>query len=291
MCNYCGRKGHLERVCNQKKKDTYQKSGNSSGSGRRMQLVDQEEFGDDEDDDYMVLNVEGGNNETKPYYMEGFINGNRFKTMIDTGSPVTIFALDEIKRIMKREKLSVRQMIEGERYVDFKGKPLLLLGYVFCELQVNGSCIRKARILIARGGAKSKIGREWLTTLRYKLELEKGELEVNSIEKENELSPETKKLVNEFPKLFKRQGKVNNYQIKINLKPEAKTIQQKGRRIPIQLHKVVGEKIKRLLKEGHIGKINQIKDDVFIQPTVITVKKDRSVKIALDARALNQAIG
>ena len=41
---------------------------------------------------------------------------------------------------------------------------------------------------------------------------------------------------------------------------------------------------------GHIEKINEIKDDVFIQPTVITVKKDRSVKIALDARALNRAI-
>ena len=79
----------------------------------------------------MVLNVEGGNNGTKPYYMEGFINGNRFKTMIDTGSPVTIFSLDEIKRIIKREKLPVRQMIESERYVDFNGKPLRLLGYVF----------------------------------------------------------------------------------------------------------------------------------------------------------------
>ena len=41
---------------------------------------------------------------------------------------------------------------------------------------------------------------------------------------------------------------------------------------------------------GHIENINEIKDNVFIQPTVITVKKDRSVKIALDLRALNQAI-
>ena len=121
--------------------------------------------------------------------------------------------------------------------MDFNGKPLQLLGYVFCELQVNDSYIRKARILIARSGAKSIIGREWLTTLRYKLEPEKGELDVNSIEKENELSPETKQLVNEFPKLFIRQGKVNNYQIKINLKPESKVTQQKGRRIPIQLQK------------------------------------------------------
>ena len=290
MCNYCGRKGHLERVCNQKKKDTYQKSGFSRVSGRHVQSVDQEKFGDEEDDDYMVLNVEGGNSETKPHYMEGFINGNRFKTMIDTESPVTVFAVDEIKRIMKREKLPVRQMIEGERYVDFNGKPLQLVGYVFRELQVNDRYIRKNRILIARSGAKSIRGREWLTTLRCKLEPETGDLEVNSIEKENELSPGTKQLVNEFPNLCKRQGKVNNYQIKINLKPEAKVFQQKGRRIPIQLQKAVDEEIKRLLKEGHIEKIMEIKNDVFIQLTVITVKKDRSMKIALDARALNQAI-
>ena len=74
------------------------------------------------------------------------------------------------------------------------------------------------------------------------------------------------------------------------MRPEAKTTQQKGRRIPIQLQKAVDEEIKSLLKDGHIEKIDGIKDDVFIQPTVITVKKDRSVKIALDARALNQAI-
>ena len=80
---------------------------------------------------------------------------------------------------------------------------------------------------------------------------------------------------------------MNNYKIKINLKPESKVTQQKGRRIPIQLQR---EEIKRLLKEGHIEKIDEIKDDVFIQSTVITVKNDCSVKNALDARALNQAI-
>ena len=82
--------------------------------------------------------------------MEGFFNGKCFKTMIDTGSPVTIFALDEIKTktILKREKLPVRHMTEGERYFDFNGKSI--------------------------------IGREWLTTLRYKLEPQKGELEINS---------------------------------------------------------------------------------------------------------------
>ena len=78
--------------------------------------------------------------------------------------------------------------------------------------------------------------------------------------------------------------------MKINLKPNAKITQQKGRRVPIQVQDSADAEVKRLLKEGHIEKIDEIKDDVFIQPTVISVKKDRSVKIALDARALNHEI-
>ena len=77
----------------------------------------------------------------------------------------------------------------------------------FCELQVNDSFIRKTRILIDRSGAESIKGREWLTTLRYKLEPEKGESEINSIEKESELSPETKQLVNQFPNKFVQKAK------------------------------------------------------------------------------------
>ena len=53
-------------------------------------------------------------------------------------------------------------MIEAERYVDFNGKPLKLLGYVFCELQVNESFVMKAKIRLAKNGTKSIIGREWL---------------------------------------------------------------------------------------------------------------------------------
>ena len=161
MCNkYCGRKSHLERVCNQKKKEANLESGKTRTFGNREQWVDQDGTGEDDEDEYIVLNVDGSSDDTKPFYMEGFINGNKFKIMIDTGSPVTILALDEAKRILKRDKLQVRPMIEGDRYVDFNGKPLQMLGYVFCELQVNESYVRKARIFIAQNGSKSIIGRE-----------------------------------------------------------------------------------------------------------------------------------
>ena len=39
--------------------------------------------------------------------------------MIDSGSPVTVFELDELKQVMKRDTLQVREMIKGEKYVEF----------------------------------------------------------------------------------------------------------------------------------------------------------------------------
>ena len=224
--------------------------------------------------------------------MEGWINGFRFKTMIDTGSPVTIFAVDEIKRIMRRADLQMRPMVDEEKYVDFNGKPLKLLGYVFCQLQVGEKVIKKARVLVAREGMKSIVGSEWFSTLKFKMvQKPVGESEINVIEKEGEkLSQETKALVNEFPNRFSRKGKIKDHKIRIKMKENASFSQQKGRRIPIQMQKTVDSEIKRLLKEGLFERVDEIKDDVFIQPTVITLKKDRSVKIALNARALNKAI-
>ena len=58
----------------------------------------------------------------------------------------------------------------------------------------------------------------------------------------------------------------------------------------MQLQDAVQAEIDRLLKEGHIEKENEVTDKQFIQPVVITVKKNKSVKIALDARALNNEI-
>ena len=68
--------------------------------------------------------------------------------------------------------------------------------------------------------------------------------------------------------------------------------QQKGRRVPLQLQTAVEAEIANLIKESHIRRIDNINinDEVFIQLTVITVKRDKRVKVALDARQLNNAI-
>ena len=90
--------------------------------------------------------------------------------------------------------------------------------------------------------------------------------------------------------MFERPGKLIGHDVKIEFKTNAKITQQKGRRVPIQLQEAVEAEINRLLEESHIKRITEVTDREFIQPVVISVKRDKSVKIELDARALNNEI-
>ena len=80
--------------------------------------------------------------------MKGKINRKKFCLMIDSGSPVTIINYEELQKILQYETLFVRPLPHYEKYVDYNRKPVNLLGYIFCELEVGGKYIRKARILV-----------------------------------------------------------------------------------------------------------------------------------------------
>ena len=86
--------------------------------------------------------------------------------MIDSVSPVTIISRDELQRILQYNVLFIRPLPEDEKYVDFNKRPVNLLRYIFCELEVGGKYISKARTLVARPGTKSIVGRDWLNYLQ-----------------------------------------------------------------------------------------------------------------------------
>ena len=61
-------------------------------------------------------------------------------------------------------------------------------------------------------------------------------------------------------------------EVKIQLKEDARLIQQKRRPKPIHLQQSVEKEIKKLIK-GHIEKANNIDENFFVSPAVITVKR------------------
>ena len=182
-----------------------------------------------------------------------------FKAIIDTGSPVSIFTNRVVQQIIGERKLVVPDMIEDEHYVDYNKRPLKLLGYQFVRLEVAGVTVSKARVLVAPNSGKSIVGRDWLIALRYQIKqpIESGECErtthavnndtsvnnikceritqasetcnesLNSPNPEKMISLEVQQFIEEFPKLFRRRGCLKNYEIKIDMKSNAKISQQK----------------------------------------------------------------
>ena len=124
------------------------------------------------------------------------------------------------------------------------------------------------------------LGMDWMK--KFKLTI--GRLQLA----ENNLS-EREKVFTKFPDLFENNETIKDTAIKIQLKPGHQPIKQKARPVPLHLQKYVERELERLIKSGHMEKVNNVDEDCFVSPVVITVKSDKSVKIALDSRNINDS--
>ena len=98
------------------------------------------------------------------------------------------------------------------------------------------------------------------------------------------------KFFTKFKNLFERQGISKNHIVGSKFKSPLCPTQEKGRRIPIHIQDKVEKEIEKLLTEGHIIKLDKRTSDCFIAPIVITVKKDDSIKLAMEAKPINRQL-
>ena len=134
-------------------------------------------------------------------------------------------------------------------------------------------------LTVVEDGHKNIIGRDLFTTLGLAVVQQQ---------------PENGKCVNnintstQFPHLVSRIGLSKTHVAKSKFHQKFTAKHQK--RVPINLQPRVSEELERLQTEGHIKKLSSCSDEHFISTIVITVKKDQSIKLALDSKVLNKAI-
>ena len=97
-------------------------------------------------------------------------------------------------------------------------------------------------------------------------------------------------IFHKYPHLCTRLGRSKNHIAKSIFKSQYTPSQHKGRRVPLHLLDKVEQELQKVIDEKQIIKLDKCSDELFISPVVITVKKDKSVKIALDSKKLNNAI-
>ena len=134
-------------------------------------------------------------------------------------------------------------------------------------------------MLITKRNITPLLGVNWLKQLP---------IPINKLSLDNETS-QSESIYKKYQKLFNTNHTIKDAEVKIQINPGCYPIQQKARPIPYHLQEDVKNELNRLIESGHLERREAIEEDCFVSPVVITVKKDKSVKIALDARKLNDS--
>ena len=155
-------------------------------------------------------------------------------------------------------------------------------------VRCNDWKIHKAKITVVADGFRPILGRDLFDQLGITISQKPcPNTEINNIESPCAIK---RSLAKEFPELISRIGNSKQHTVNSKFHKIFRVTHQKGRKVPIHLQPKVKIKLEKLLNEGHIKQLTNCSDQFFLSPIVITVKKDQSIKIALDSKILNKAI-
>ena len=156
----------------------------------------------------------------------------------------------------------------GTKYRDVNDNRIKFEGKTTASVEINGKR-NDLELLITTKKTNPLQGLDWMEKLGITLDTGGTGPQTNQITED----PDITTLKRRFRKLFNENHTVNGIEVKTQLKEDAKLIQQKGRPIPIHLQQSVGKEINKLIKQGHIEKANNIDENCFVSPAVITVKR------------------
>ena len=124
-------------------------------------------------------------------------------------------------------------------------------------------------------GHRPKIGRDLFPKLGFSL------IQIKQVANVNQNQSLIKKqLAFVFPGLISRTGKSLKHSVKSTFHKHFTPTHQKNLRVLNNLQPLVNDELKKMIAVKHIIKLNSCSDKKYISPTVITVKRDKTVKIA-----------
>ena len=215
----------------------------------------------------------------------------RALAMIDTGSAVSIITETLADKILQTTKFAKWTDTKDKRNLKTSSnEPIKVLGHLEILITYNQWKDKAALLTVVEDGHRNIIGRDLFTTLGLAVvqqQLDNGKC-VNNINTSACKIKET--IATQFPHLVSRIDLSKTHLAKSKFHQKFTAKHQKGRRVPINLQPRVSAELERLQTEGHIEKLSCCSDENFISPIAITVKKDQSIKLALDSKVLNKAI-
>ena len=157
------------------------------------------------------------------------------------------------------------------------------------DLETGNTTTHNCQILVVPQNTINLLGRDTLQRLGIRLTYTTPGEKIQNIQSvQNNVA---KWVFQKYPHLCTRIGKSKNHVAKSTFHHTFHPTQHKGRRVPLHLIDKVERELKKLIEDNQIIKSDKCLDEYFISPVVITVKHNKSIKIALDSKKkLNYAI-
>ena len=262
-CNYCKRKGHIEKAC-RKKSNVNMIESNPNNS---------EEIDENSDSDFFFIDDNSVKflEESKPMFLEIKIGKSKLNMEIDTGTYVTI-----ISEKTKNEFFPNLTMHPPDTnlmsYSKDRMKCLGMLTDVKVEFNKRDYVLK---LYVMPGTGVNLIGRQWLSKFNlWPLKLPNSQEQTINNLTTNSIAEHFKFM---FPNFFSNTpGNFNGRQIKLIFKENTVPVQLKPYRVPLSLTEKVKEEINRLLK---LGFLEPVTTSMWATPVIPVLKSDGSIRI------------
>ena len=246
------------------------------------------------DDEYSLNMMDTTDDPTTPSKLHIQYGHKKFRVMVDSGNSTSIVTEQMAKEIEARDSNTwwsrTTNPVELKSYTN---TPIKNLGTLYCDIECKGWRAGRADIIVVPNKHRAIVGRDLFKPLglHHKQE-DSPNAKGKNIESKEIMStcPIKREVATKYENLTTSLGRSKNHKVKSKFKSNFTPVHQRGRIVPLHLEKQVEEELKKSQNKGHITKLEKCSDELYISPIVITVKKDKSIKQAMDSKTINKAI-
>ena len=302
-CNNCGIENYFAKVCRKPKdpnsypkprprvnnveKDDQNEDVNQISANFDPDL--ESNYSSDEDNCVAVISSTDSATSVDATNLPVTLGNTPTKVLVDSGSVCTIINESLANSIISHDPKSkwIREA-NPKQLKTFSNEPIHTVGILQTSIQSSNWYANPIEIQVGADGHRSLLGRDLFPALGISIHQSSNRVTINQVDQE--YCPIKKQIAIDYPDLISRIGKSKVHTVRSKFHKHYTPSHQKGRRVPKNLLDKVSAELKKLSEQGHIEKLQECSDKNFTSPIVITVKKDKSVKLALDSKILNKAI-
>ena len=226
-CNNCKKSGNFAKVCR----------------SRTVKRIQEEDTGSNMESWPEIDHIQyvNGINRVDFYKAILLVDGQPIEFIIDTGSPVTI-----IPPIINPKQIKAT----SKCFVDVNKNPIKFKGEATVEVKTEKTKLTLPILITKKENTQPLLGLDWLDKLEIGLQ---GSRELNII-RNITTNEKNEEIFEEFENFFKNNHTIKTLTIDIQLKKDAKPVQQKGRPVPIHFQKIVKKRIRKINRKKTPGK-------------------------------------